>query len=74
MEAVYLAWCHNMSMDLKFMEEPSLLACFEMKLAAEESAKAQVQQAVSKGKISEVDPIEVMEVKVPPKASKTPEA
>lgn len=54
------------------MEEPSLLARFETKFAAEESAKA--QQAVSEGRIPEVDPIVVMEVEVPPEASKTPEA
>ena len=71
MEAIYLAWCHNRRMNLTFREEPSLLAPFETNLAAEESTKAQTQQAVSEGKVPEVDPIFVMEVEVHPEASKT---
>ena len=73
-EALYLAWCHNRSMDLSFMEEPSLLARFETKLAAEESATTQTQLAVSEGRVPEVDPIIVMEVEVPSDTSKAPEA
>ena len=72
-EALYLAWCHNRCIDLFFMEEPSMLARFETKLAAEESATAQAQLAVSEGRVPEVDPIVVMEVEVPSDTSKAPE-
>ena len=72
-EALYLALYHNRSMDLSFMEDPNKLARFENKIYAEESAKAQAQQAVSEGRIPEVEPIVVMELEVPSEASKTPE-
>lgn len=52
-------------MDLSFLGDPSILARFETKLAAEESAKAQAQLAVSEGRVPEVNPVVVMEVDVP---------
>lgn len=73
-EAIYLAWSHNISMDLSFMGDPCVLAHFKTKLAAEESAEGQTRQAVSEGRVPEVDPVVVMEVEVPPEASKTPQA
>ena len=69
-EAIYLAWSHNRSMDLSFLGDPSVLARFETKLAAEAPARL----AVSEGRVPEADPVVVIESEVPPVASKTPQA
>lgn len=74
MEAIYLAWSHNRSMDLLFLGDPSILARFETKLNAEEFAEVQARLAVSESRVPEADPVVVMEVEVPPEASKTPKA
>ena len=71
-DAVYLAWTNNRSMDLTFLEDPSALARFETRLSAEASAAAQARQAVSEGRIPEVNPIVEIEADVPPAASNTP--
>lgn len=39
-DAVYLDWTNNRSMDLSFLEDPSALARFETRLSAGESAAA----------------------------------
>lgn len=64
-EAVYLVWSYNRSVDLSLLGDPSIVARFETKLAAEESAKAQAQLVVSEGRVPEADPVVVMEVDVP---------
>ena len=71
-DAVYLAWTNNRSMDLTFLEDPSALARFETRLSAEESAAAQARQAASKGRIPEDNPIVEIEADVPPAASNVP--
>ena len=68
-DAVYLAWTNNRSMDLSFLEDPSALARFETRLSAEESAAAQARQAVSEGRVPEVNPVVEIEAEVPPAAS-----
>ena len=72
MDAIYLAWINNRSMDLAFLEDPSALARFETRLSAEESAAAQARQAISEGRTPEANPIVVIEADVPPTASGTP--
>ena len=72
MDAVYLAWMNNRSMNLTFLEDPSALARFETRLSAEESAAAQARQAVSEGKTPEANPIVEIEADVPPAASNPP--
>ena len=74
MDAVYLVWSYNRSVDLSFLADPSIQARFETRLAAEESAAAQARLAVSEGRVPEVDPIVVMEAEFPPEASKIPPA
>ena len=64
-EALYLAWTYNRLMDLSFLGDPSMLARFETKLAAEESAAAQAQKAASEGKVPELDPVVEIEAEVP---------
>lgn len=64
-KALYLAWTYNRSMDLSSLGDPSMLARFETKLAAEESAAAQAQKAASEGKVSELDPVVEIEAEVP---------
>ena len=71
-DAVYLAWTNNRSMDLTFLEDPSALARFETRLSAEASAAAQARQAVSEGRIPEDNPIVEIEADVPPATSNTP--
>ena len=71
-DAVYLAWTNNRSMDLTFLEDPSALARFETRLSAEASAAAQARQAVSEGRIPEDNPIVEIEADVPPAASNIP--
>ena len=71
-DAVYLAWMNNRSMDLTFLEDPSALARFETRLSAEASAAAQARQAVSEGRVPEVNPIVEIEADVPPAASNIP--
>ena len=71
-DAVYLAWTNNRSMDLTFLEDPSALARFETRLSAEASAAAQARQAASEGRIPEDNPIVEIEADVPPAASNTP--
>ena len=68
-DAVYVAWTHNRSMDLSFLEDPSVQARFETKLSAEASAAAQARQAISEGRVPEVDPVVEIEAEVPPTAS-----
>ena len=72
MDALYLAWSHNKSMDLSFAEDPSMLAKFETRFFAKASAAAQAEKATSEGRIPEVDPIVVIEADVPPEASDVP--
>ena len=72
MDAIYLAWINNRSMDLAFLEDPSALARFETRLSAEESAAAQARQAISEGRTPEANPIVVIEADVPPAASNPP--
>ena len=67
-EAIYLGWSHNRSMDLSFLGDPSVLARFETKFAAEESAEAQARLAVSEGGVPEADHVVVIEAEVPPEA------
>ena len=71
-DAVYLAWTNNRSMDLSFLEDPSALARFETRLSAEESAAAQARQAVSEGRVPEVNPVVEIEAEVPPATSNVP--
>ena len=71
-DAVYLAWTNNRSMDLTFLEDPSALTRFETRLSAEASAAAQARQAASEGRIPEDNPIVEIEADVPPAASNTP--
>ena len=71
-DAVYLAWTNNRSMDLSFLEDPSALARFETRLSAEESAAAQARQAASEGRLPEDNPIVEIEADVPPAASNVP--
>ena len=72
MDALYLAWSHNKSMDLSFAEDPSMLARFETRFSAEASAAAQAEKATSEGRVPEVDPIVVIEADVPPEVSDVP--
>lgn len=72
MDVVYLAWTHNRSMDLSFLEDPSDQACFETRLSAEASAAAQAQQAISEGWVPEVDLVMEIEAEVPQTASNIP--
>ena len=59
-----MVWSHNRSVDISLLGDPKMLARFETKLAAEESAKAEAQLAVSEGRIPEVGPVVVIEVDV----------
>lgn len=72
MDALYLAWSHNKSMDLSFAEDPSMLAKFETRFSAEASAAAQAEKATSEGRAPENDPIVVIEANVPPEVSSAP--
>ena len=72
MDALYLAWSHNKSMDLSFAEDPSMLARFETRFSAEASAAAQAEKATSEGRVSEVDPIVVIKADVPPESFDVP--
>ena len=72
MDAVYLAWTHNRSMDLSFLEDPSVQARFETRLSAEEFAAAQAQQAISEGRVPNIDLVVEIEAEVPPTASDIP--
>ena len=72
MDALYLAWSHNKSMDLSFAEDPSMLARFETRFSAEASAAAQAEKATSEGRAPENDPIVVIEANVPPEVSGAP--
>ena len=72
MDAVYLVWSHNRSVDLSFLNDPSVQARFETRLAAEASAAAQARQAISEGRVPEADPVVEMEAEVPPEASNIP--
>ena len=72
MDALYLAWSHNKSMDLSFAEDPSMLARFETRFSAEASAAAQAEKATSEGRVPEVDPVVVIEADVPPEVSNIP--
>ena len=71
-DAVYLAWTHNRSMDLSFLEDPSAQARFETRLSVEASAAAQARQAASEGRVPDVDPVVEIEAEVPPTASNIP--
>ena len=71
-DAVYLAWTTNRSMDLSFLEDPSALARFETRLSAEESAAAQARQAASEGRVPEANPVVEIEAEVPSTASDVP--
>ena len=72
MDALYLAWSHNKSMDLSFAEDPSILARFETRFSAEASAAAQAKEATLEGRAPEKDPIVVIEADVLPEASNVP--
>ena len=74
LDAVYLVLSYNMSVDLSFLADPSIHARFKTRLAAEESAKAQAQLAVSESRVPKADPVVVMEAEVPPETLETPQA
>ena len=61
MDALYLAWSHNKLMGLSFEENPSMLARFETRFSTEASAAAQAEKAISEERVSEVDPVVVIE-------------
>lgn len=71
-DAVYLVWTHNRSMDLSFLEDPSVQARFETRLSAKASAAAQARQAASEGRVPNIDPVVEIEAEVPPTASNVP--
>lgn len=74
MDAVYLVWSYNRSVDLSFLADPSIHARFETRLAAKESAKAQAQLAISEGRVPDVDPVVVIEADVPSETSEISKA